>query len=110
MNEDIFNSLLDVEQEASNMVFEAQIVSDDKIASVKKEIDEKYKAFHDEIVARLEGDFERQKKTIDDCAVKELTSYQDDLTSIKPNFVAFNKILDSYFFSTGNLKNARSNN
>ena len=41
MNEDIFNSLLDVEQDASNMVFEAQMEADEtrhKAAAVLKAI------------------------------------------------------------------------
>ena len=110
MNEDIFNSLLDVEQDASNMVFEAQVEADDKIANEKKEIDEKYKLFHDRIVAQLEGGFAEQKKLIDDSAQKEIASYQDSLDSIEPDFLAFNKILDSYFCLEVTTKNVRSNN
>ena len=108
MKEDIFNSLLDVEQDASNMVFEAQVEADDKITAVKKEIDEKYRLLHDEIVARLEDDFEKQKVSIDATATKELQTYQDILTSVKPNFDAFNNVLDSYFFLEVSSKNARS--
>ena len=110
MNEDIFNSLLDVEQDASNMVFEAQVEADDKIANEKKEIDEKYKLSHDRIVNQLENTFAEQKKMIDDSAEKEISSYQEYLTSIKPNFVAFNEILDSYFCSEVASTNARSDN
>ena len=110
MNEDIFNSLLDVEQDASNMVFEAQLEADDKIASVKKELDKKYNAEHEKIVSQLESDFIEQKKLTDVVAKKELDSYQDSLISIKPNFVAFNKILDDYFFFKVVSKDARSNN
>lgn len=98
MNEDIFNSLLDVEQDASNMVFEAQVEADDKIANVKKEIDQKYRLTYDQIISRLENDFAEQKKIVDASATKELRDYQDSLASIKPNFDAFNKVLDSYFF------------
>ena len=98
MNEDIFNSLLDVEQDASNMVFEAQVEADDKVADEKKEIDKKYRLFQEKIVTQLEKDFVEQKKIIDDSAEKEIVSYQDGLASIKPNFIAFNKILDDYFF------------
>lgn len=108
MKEDIFNSLLDVEQDASNMVFEAQVEADDKITAVKKEIGEKYKSLHDEIVAKLEDDFEKQKTSIDTTATTELKDYQDVLTSIKPNFDAFNNVLDSYFFLEVSSKNARS--
>lgn len=110
MNEDIFNSLLDVEQDASNMVFEAQMEADEKIEKEKKEIDKKYELFHNKIVAELDEGFVEQKKIIDDFAEKEITSYQDNLASIKPNFVAFNHILDDYFFFTGNIKDVRSNN
>lgn len=110
MNEDIFNSLLDVEQDASNMVFEAQMEADEKIEKEKKEIDKKYELFHNKIVAELDEGFVEQKKIIDDSAEKEITSYQDNLASIKPNFVAFNHILDDYFFFTGNIKDVRSNN
>lgn len=99
MNEDIFNSLLDVEQDASNMVFEAQMEADEKIEKEKKEIDKKYELSHNKIVAELDEGFVEQKKIIDDSAEKEITSYQDNLASIKPNFVAFNHILDDYFFS-----------
>ena len=50
-------------------------------------------------MAELDEGFVEQKKIIDDSAEKEITSYQDNLASIKPNFVAFNHILDDYFFS-----------
>ena len=109
MNEDIFNSLLDVEQDASNMVFEAQVEADDKIESLKKEIDEKYRLVHDEIVLKLEGVFEEQKKLIDESSRKELDTYKNSLTSIKPDFVSFNKALDDYFFSRVTSKNVRPN-
>ena len=72
MNEDIFNSLLDVEQDASNMVFEAQVEADDKVADEKKEIDKKYRLFQEKIVTQLEKDFVEQKKIIDDSAEKEI--------------------------------------
>lgn len=110
MNEDIFNSLLDVEQDASNMVFEAQVEADDKITNEKKELDEKYRTSHDKIVEQLECSFEGQKKLIDDSAKAEIDSYQNGLVSIKPDFIAFSKILDSYFCLEVASENARSNN
>lgn len=110
MNEDIFNSLLDVEQDAANMVFEAQVEADGKVAGEKKEIDEKYRLFHDRIVEQLEDSFAEQKKMIDDSAKKEISFYQEYLTSIKPNFIAFNEILDSYFCLEAASTNARSDN
>ncbi|MGP1438840.1 MAG: hypothetical protein ACTTKH_07200 [Treponema sp.] len=100
MNEDIFNSLLDVEQASSNMVFEAQIEADDKVLAVKKEIDEKYRITYDEIVDKLGASFENQKKITDDSFKKELEAYVDSLSSIKPNVDAFNKLLENYFFSS----------
>ncbi|MGP1415883.1 MAG: hypothetical protein ACTTJ6_08190 [Treponema sp.] len=110
MNEDIFNSLLDVEQDASNMVFEAQVEADSKVESVKSEIDEKYRLAHEKIVGTLEGEFVQQKKLVDDSINEELVTYQNSLLSIKPDFIAFNKILNSYFCLEVDSKNARSNN
>lgn len=98
MNEDIFNNLLDIESVASNMLFEAQVQSDEKIAIAKKEVENKYNVAHDAIIKELESDFEKQKNDIDVLAKKELDEYVKKLHSFKMDYEVFNSVINSYFF------------
>lgn len=98
MNEDIFNHLIEVESEAANMLFEAQVEADDKISKVKKCADEEYKKESDEIREALTAKFEQEKKRIDEDAQKELDNYLTKLKSKRVNYDAFKKMIDSYFF------------
>ena len=97
MDEDIFNHLIDVEGEAANMLFEAQVEADEKIASTKKLLDDKYKALSDAIIKDMDSLFEEQKKEVDLLAKKELEDYKEKIHKHPLDYEAFAKRLDAYF-------------
>ena len=98
MNEDIFNHLIEVEGEAANLLFEAQVEADDKISTVKKEAAEEYKKESDEIREVLDAKFEEEKKRVDATAQKELDDYLKDLQARHVDYDSFNRMIDEYFF------------
>ena len=59
MNEDIFNHLLEVESQAANMLFDAQVEADEKVSSTKKEIEKEIKVLYNEVVEEQEKRFEK---------------------------------------------------
>lgn len=99
MNEDIFNNLIEVEGEAANMLFEAQVEADDKISAVKKATDEEYKKAHDKMIEELNVKFESEKKRVDSEAQEELDDYLTELKNKSVDYDAFKKIIDEYFFA-----------
>ena len=98
MNEDIFNHLIEVEGEAANMLFEAQIEADNKISSAKKIADEEYKKESDKIKDALNEKFKEEKKRLDEQAQKELDDYLEILKNRRVDYNAFKKMIDEYFF------------
>ena len=98
MNEDIFNHLIEVEGEAANMLFEAQVEADDKISAVRKVADAEYKKVSDEIRKVLDAKFEEEKKSVDEEAQKELDDYLKELQGRHVDYDAFKNMIDGYFF------------
>lgn len=99
MNEDIFNHLIEVESDAANMLFEAQIEADEKISLAKKQADEEYKKTYEEVAALLEIKFSNEKQNVDMMAEKELNDYREKLKALKINYPAFKHLIDNYFFN-----------
>jgi len=98
MNEDIFNHLIEVEGEAANMLFEAQVEADDKVSAVKKKADEDYKKEIDDVKKALNAKFEKEKERIDEEAQKELNDYLTKLKTKHVDYDAFKEMIDKYFF------------
>ena len=97
MDEDIFNYLIDLEGEAANMIFEAQMEADEKVASVKKLLDDKYETFSDAVIKELDSLLEEQKKEVDLAAKKEVEDYKEKIYGHPLDYEAFAKKLDAYF-------------
>lgn len=108
MNEDIFNHLIEVEGEAANLLFEAQMEADDKISKVKRLTDEEYKKASDELRKELEMKFEAEKSLVDATMQKELDDYYVQLKDKKVNYDAFKKMIDDVFCLTKNIQDLPS--
>jgi len=88
---------MDVEGEAANMLFEAQMEADEKVANVKKMLDIRYKEFADNVVEEFESLLEKQKREVDLVAKKEVEDYKEKIYGHPLNYEAFANKLDAYF-------------
>ena len=100
MNEDIFNHLLDVESQAANMLFDAQVQADDVISNTKKEIEEEIKTFHDKIVEEESKRFAKEKEKIDLELRKSIEEYIKSIQNLPLDYQSFALAIDDFFFKT----------
>lgn len=98
MNEDIFNHLLEVESQAANMLFDAQVEADEKVSSTKKEIEKEIKVLYNEVVEEQEKRFEKEKSEIDISLKQSIEEYVEKLKSAPLDYESFSLAIDDFFF------------
>lgn len=98
MEQDIFGHLLDVEASAANLVFDAQVEADKRLAGAKAEAETEYKVEYDKIIKELEANFLSQKQAEDELQDRTYKEFDSHLISLKKDFSKFQDYLDTYFF------------
>ncbi len=102
MEQDVFSHLLDIENSASTLVFDAQKEADKRIATAKAEADKTFKLEYEKIIADLEDDFLQKKQRILDEQESEYKKYDEKLDSLKQQQNEFVEFLNKHFFRTNN--------
>ncbi len=100
MEQDVFNHLLDIENSASTLVFDAQKEADKRISVAKAEADKAFKSEYEKIIADFENNFLQKKQTIKDEQENEYKKYDEKLDSLTQSQDKFVEFLNQHFFRT----------
>lgn len=98
MEQDIFEHLLEIENSAKTLAFDAQTEADNRISSAKARAEEQFKAEYEKLVLRFDENFKTEKQSIDLKQQVEEKKIAEQLSLLKKDINRFNSYLDSYFF------------
>ncbi len=98
MEKDIFGHLLDIENSAASLVFDAQVEADKRIAAAKAEAEKEYKTEYEKLIAGFEDNLLKEKAAVDNNLKDEYKMFDEHLSLLKKNYKKFDGYLDSYFF------------
>ncbi len=98
MKQDVFNHLLDIENSASTLVFDAQVEAGKRISLAKAKADQSFKDEYEKIIADFENDFLEKKEGIEEAQNNEYKKYDENLSSLTQNESEFVEFLNNYFF------------
>jgi len=98
LEEDIIGHLIDVEHQASSMVFDAQVEADQRIADARAKADVRYKELYDDLVNNLEIQTAKKiadiKKTYD----QSFVDFSDRILQTPKDIPAFEEMLNTLLF------------
>ncbi len=100
MTEDVFNHLLDIENSASTLVFEAQVEADKRISVAKAEANQAFKNEYEKIIADFENNFLQKKQTVKEAQENEYKKYDEKLNFLKKTEADFVEFLNNKFFGS----------
>ncbi len=101
MTQDVFNHLLDIENSASTLVFDAQKEADKRISTAKAEAEKAFKDEYEKIIADFENNFLQKKREIKEEQEKEYKKYDEHLNSLQRDEANFVEFLNQHFFRSG---------
>lgn len=90
---DVIGHLIDIEQQAATLLFEAQGESDRRITEAKTKADDQYKAGYEKIVASLEDSFNSKKQELLDTHQKQMDEFKIRIESQPKTADQFNQLL-----------------
>jgi len=87
--------LLEVEQAASALAFQAQTDADKKIAVAKNQADEAFQNQYQQIVAQCEKSYQEKVSALNQKKSDQITQYKSKISSAQEDRAGFNSFLDS---------------
>jgi len=90
---DVIGHLIDIEQQAATLLFDAQTESDRRITEAKTKADDQYKAGYEKIVASLEDSFNNRKQSLLDGHQKQIDEFKNRIESQPKTEEQFNQLL-----------------
>lgn len=98
-NIDITRHLLEVENEAGQMVAEAEKEADSIIAAARAEAESEFKSRYADFVKSLDAKEEESRKEFRDGHDKQLDEYKRSLESKEKDSDAFNSLLEKLLYA-----------
>ena len=98
-NIDITRHLLEVENEAGQMVAEAEKEADSIIATARAEAEGEFKSRYADFVKALDAKEEEARKAFRDGHDKQLDEYKRSLESKEKDSAAFNSLLEKLLYA-----------
>ncbi len=98
MEQNIFGHLLDIENSAASLVFDAQVEADNRIGAAKAEAEKQYKAEYEKMLSDFEDNLKAEKQALDIKQKEEYKKFDEYLSSLNKDYKKFESSLNSYFF------------
>ena len=98
MNEDILGHLIQVENDAANVLFDAQVEADKRISEARLQADSEFKSQYDALIVRLEKLSEEKMAELVAEHKDIFENFKSDLLKTKKNFGAFNLLMEKLLF------------
>ena len=96
---DIIQHLINIEKDAAQMLSDAKVQADKKIAEARFEAENSFKEKYAEVSKRLSAEEESEKKECDTSHAEVVRQYKDKLSSTAKDVKAFNSLLDELLFA-----------
>ncbi|MCR5218792.1 hypothetical protein [Treponema sp.] len=93
--DDVIRHLLQIEDEASELVKEAQVEAEGIIAAAKARTDAQFKKEFETVSSEIEKNESLKRDNITASHKEQLQQYKDSLTAYKKDFDSFNSLMDS---------------
>ncbi len=94
----VIEHLLQVEKDASSLIDEAVREADSRIAAAKSRYNSEYKSRYDDMVGKLDRDYNAEIQELKDSHKKLLENYEAEMRSSPRHQEEFNKLLDKLLF------------
>lgn len=96
---DVIGHLLDVEQQAAEMLLDAQTEADRRIAEARNSADSRYKAEYEKLVAGLEEGFAQEAENVRKLHLSQMEEYRSAINGTKTDRASFDRLMDSLLFA-----------
>ena len=97
---DVISHLMNVENQASSLIFDAQTVAEKNINEVRAKADSIYKERYDNLIKDFESNLTETKNKILQENRNSFQEYQQKIQSVAQDEKSFNALLDSLLFKS----------
>ncbi len=95
--QDAIAHLLKVEEEAAELIVQAQEQSDKEIAAARAKTDSDYNQKYQDMASQMESDYNNKVAAIQENHKKQLEEYKAKIEQTPKDVGAFNKLLENIF-------------
>ena len=95
---DVIGHLMDVESQASALIFEAQTVAEKNISDARATAENLYKQKYENLINDLESDYSEKIQKILKNNKNSFNEYQQKIQDLPQDIESFNKLLDTLLF------------
>lgn len=97
---DVISHLMNVENQASSLIFDAQTVAEENINEARAKADSIYKERYDNLIKDFESNLTETKNKILQENRNSFQEYQQKIQSVAQDENSFNALLDSLLFKS----------
>lgn len=97
---DVISHLMNVENQASSLIFDAQTVAEENINEARAKADSIYKERYDNLIKDFESNLTETKNKILQENRNSFQEYQQKIQSVAQDEKSFNALLDSLLFKS----------
>jgi vacuolar-type H+-ATPase subunit H len=95
---DVIGHLMDVESQASALIFEAQTVAEKNISEARSKAESLYKERYENLIKEFESNYTESTNKVLQENRKAFEEYQQQIQSLSQDVKSFNELLDSLLF------------
>ncbi len=95
---DVISHLMDVENQASSLIFEAQTVAEKNISDARAKAETLYKEHYENLISEFESKYSQDTDRIFHDKQKSFEEYQQKTQSLRQDVKSFNELLESLLF------------
>jgi len=96
---DVIGHLLEIEHQAAELLHDAQIEADRRIANAKNNADLEYKELYNNLISDFENNYTTIITKINQQHEKTMNDFISNLNNFSTDVVSFEKFLDSLLFT-----------
>lgn len=97
---DVISHLMNVENQASSLIYDAQTVAEKNISEARAKADSIYKERYDNLIKDFESNLTETKNKILQENRNSFQGYQQKIQSVAQDEKSFNNLLDSLLFKS----------
>ncbi len=98
MKEDILGHLIQIENDAATILFDAQSEADKRTQQARVKADSEFKSQYDELIGRLEKMSEEKMSELASQHTETIERFKIDLQETKKDIGAFNSLMGNLLF------------
>ena len=95
---DVISHLMNVENQAATLIFEAQTVAEKNISDARATAENLYKQKYENLINDLESDYSEKIQKILKNNKNSFNEYQQKIQDLPQDIESFNKLLDTLLF------------